>query len=288
MQLRSGGELLLRLLFAVALGASLLGCVAVSCEPPEPRATLALERSSSSWPRVLGPELEDTRPATEVVVQVDRIEVRNERLVSTWPAAALARAEAAAEEPGWPRIAEVVSEGELRAALLRARRAERSATGAGTGAGELNLRIASDVLFERVASVLLATARVGYRRPRILVGNEGQKMFAWPSAEPAMDPSREAIEAALRGEATLVAPSAGTRVRLTNERFIVDGLGGTDCTIEGELGRERLERCAAELSRSSVRLVLEVAPDVRFERVSDAVQVLGTNSLELRVVARRF
>src|SRR5690606_17273125 len=105
-------------------------------------------------------------PATVVTVHFDRIEVTNEALVASWPEDALARAQRSAEAPDWPRIAEEIplsaSPERLEAALALARRAERSATGEGTGAGAFNLRVASQVPFVEVERVLRAAARAGY------------------------------------------------------------------------------------------------------------------------------
>src|SRR5690606_28180261 len=115
------------------------GCNLVSCEHEVEQGSIA--PLSTEWPRAQAGALPAT-PATEVVVQADRVEVRNDALVATWPEEALARAREASDEADWPRVAVVIEGAEpsglempaLQAALERTRQAERSATGAGSGA----------------------------------------------------------------------------------------------------------------------------------------------------------
>lgn len=105
----------------------------------------------------------------------------------------------------------------------------------------------------------------------------------WPHASRAA-PSREAIEAALRGEARLPDEAARVRVVLTNDRMTGRQGGHVVCTIEGELERHAMERCARALGGAGEPAVLEVGSDTRFDRVTAAVQVLRTAFDELGVV----
>lgn len=277
---------------ALALAAlTAIGCGPVSCEHEPKRGVVAVEPAiRGSWPRALAPDLAPATPATEVTVHLDRIEVTNEALVASWPPDALARAQRAAEAPDWPRIAERIPLTEspvLEAALERARRAERSATGEGTGAGAFNLRVASEVPFSEVEPVLRASARAGYGAPLIVLdAGELERVLPWPSARPGPAPSREEIEAALRGEEpSLPAPPPRARVALTN-----DHLSSEDeptCAIQGPLEQRALERCARALRRAGERVTLEVAPDTRFDRVASAMQILASLFAEVSVVRGR-
>lgn len=58
------------------------GCNLVSCEHEVEQGSIA--PLSTEWPRAQAGALPAT-PATEVVVQADRVEVRNDALVATWP-----------------------------------------------------------------------------------------------------------------------------------------------------------------------------------------------------------
>lgn len=285
------GQLLLsvRAIALVLAALTAIGCGPVSCEHEPERAFVAVEPADpGSWPRALAPDLAPATPATEVTVRLDRIEVTNEALVASWPPDALARAQRTAEAPDWPRIAERISPTEspaLEAALERARRAERSATGEGTGAGAFNLRVASEVPFAEVERVLRASARAGYGAPLIVLeAGERERVLPWPSARPGPAPSREEIEAALRGEEpSLQAPPARARVALTNDHL---SSAESTCAIQGPLERRALERCAHALRRAGDRVTLEVAPDARFDRVASAMQILASLFDEVSVVGR--
>lgn len=268
------------------------GCRLVSCE--HEREPASVGEPASEWPRAQAGALRAT-PATEVVVRADRVEVRNEALVATWPPEAMARAREASDEPDWPRVVEVIERDEpsgvampaLRAALERTRQAERSATGAGSGAGAFNLRVASEVPFEQVERVLYAAAQAGYGTPRVLLeADDGERMVVWPSARRRHAPSRAQIEAALRGEALDTSSRAvGGRITLTNARIAARG-DAPICAAEAPFDREDFERCSRALGAGHERITLEVAPDTRFDHVALALQTLVEAFDEVSVVGR--
>jgi hypothetical protein len=134
--------------------------------------------------------------------------------------------------------------------------------------------------------VLRAAARAGYGAPLLVLdAGELERVLPWPSARPGPAPTREEIEAALRGEApSLPPPPPRARVVLTN-----DHLSSEDeptCAIQGPLEHRALERCARALRRAGDRVTLEVAPDTRFDRVAVTVQVLTPLFAEVSVVGR--
>lgn len=270
------------------------GCGLASCEVDRtdelPRAAVPSRADDYDWPVALVPELPPATPATRVTVRVDGVEVSNHELVGTWPASALerARADAPAGEPDWPRIAETVGDrdGEtwiraLGSILVRTRRAERAATGSGTGAGVFNLRVESAVPIAELERVLYAAGQAGYGAPRVLLQRGStEAMLAWPTARPRATVTRAQIEAALTAPGLLeLAPSREPRIEMTRDAVRVG-----DETVSGPVEAAALERLVSELDAGPV--VLAVSPDVPFLRVAMALQVLGrAREVRLHVLA---
>lgn len=191
----------------------LTGCSADGCEArpaarlPAPPAAAAPSEDVSD-PEAVVEDLAALSPATTVALSRSGLTVDNEALLASWPPDALARAQSAGGAEGWPRVrAEMAfpsdETGELpalRAALSRTREAERSATGAGQGAGTYNLRVANDVPFRALQRVLFTSAMAGYGPPRVvLASSEGLRLLPWPASLPRNAPTPEQIAALLRG-----------------------------------------------------------------------------------------
>ncbi len=192
----------------------LAGCSADGCAGP-PRPVLPDLPASShglvfedSYPAAVVDALPAASPATTVELRPAGIDVTNTDLLDSWPAAALQRARGASSEPGWPRVEVSLpfpsdETGEipaLRAALTQTREAERSATGAGQGAGTYNLRVAAAVPFSALQRVLFTSTMAGYGPPRVLLeSEEGPRLLAWPASLPRNAPTPEQIAALVRG-----------------------------------------------------------------------------------------
>ncbi len=223
----------------------------------------------------------------------------NHALVATWPPEDLARAaaEAPAGEDDWPRLSGSVTDlddasldiARLEELLSTARRAERASTGAGTGAGAFNLRVARDVPYALVERVLYSAARAGYGAPRILLeARDGPRMLAWPTAPPRSAPTREEIEAIVRG-----ATDGQAQADVADEPHAILAASGIQlldgerlaCGLEGVIDAHRLERCASEVQRTTGRdtLTLRVAPEARFGRVVSALQPLARAFPHIRI-----
>jgi hypothetical protein len=203
---------------ALPISAALLLLSACDCSPdeplptrePQPAEAAPAEPTPDEWPTAQVPDLPPATPATVVTVRSARIDVDNHDLVATWPAPAVerARGEAPAGRADWPRLSirldEPSADGSqipaLSDALETARRAERASTGAGSGAGVYNLRVANDVPYETVERVLYTASLAGYRAPRLLLrAGRGERMMPWPRGAPrsADAPTEEEIAAAL-------------------------------------------------------------------------------------------
>lgn len=167
--------------------------------------------ADEAWPASVLAGLPPATPATVVTVHTTAIDVDNRELVATWPASALERASREVprqETLDWPRIARRLEQPPtdgaripaLQEALDLARRAERASSGAGSGGGVYNLRVASDVPFERVERVLYTASLTGYGVPRLLLraGSE-ERMLPWPRGSALVQDalSEDEIEAAL-------------------------------------------------------------------------------------------
>lgn len=281
----------------------LSGC---SCErAPQPARVVPDPPAEPEWPRAIDPDLPHATPATDVTVRRDRVDVDNAALVATWPADELSRArtEAPAGISDWPRVSFSVTSlgGELEIAPLRehlatARRAERAGTGAGTGAGAFDLRVASDVPYELVERVLYSAAGAGYGAPRVVLdADDGARMLAWPSARPGPAPSRDEIEAALRavveGRAPLDTSATANepRAELSRERIELRMGHTVACTLDRASQATELEPCARDLAHASgsETIALAVARDLAFARVIEAMQRLARAFPQLRVVRAR-
>lgn len=221
------------------------GCTcSVDPAPARSHAPSEPEPPGATWIEALV-ALEPGPAATRVTVRPGRIDVSNADLIASWPASAVARAEASPEPayPSWPRLAIELDDptpsdrtlASLLEALAAARRAERASTGAGSGAGVYDLRVAAAVPFGDFERVLYTGSRAGYGAPRILLGEDGAlARFDWPHAPsgeaPTEDEIRAALEAVARSEEpSLPAPEARwTHVRLESRRAVMtpscDGL----------------------------------------------------------------
>lgn len=267
---------MVRLLLSALLAS---GC-AVSCEPPPAARREPAEPPASAavWPEAVVQDLPLATPATRVTLRADSIAVSNEELVASWPAAALeqARTESGAEPANWPRIDVTLASPAvdrlripaLETELSRARRAERAATGSGTGAGTFDLQVERAVPMAEVQRVLYTAAQAGYGTPRIVLTDGTQeRVLPWPPAPPRRAPSREEIAAALASPETLTAPpSSELRLELTADRL---SLGQDELAFERAALERRIE--------ADGPVTLSVALDVPFARVATVLQWLGRN-----------
>lgn len=271
------------LLSALALLAG--GC---TCERPEPRdaGTAFDEARIDVWPAAVI-ELGARPPATRITVRPADVEVDNRALVATWPEAARARARAA----GGPTIearAPIADEAALDDRLRTARGLERAASGAGSGAGLCDLRVASDVPFSAFERVLLAAGRAGYHTPRVLLGEDDALVaFEWPRVESAGGPSQREIVDALaaieRGEAPTLADPGASDARLRLDASGASLFVGPDRRC-ADLRLETVEACVRGLV--APRVTVEVAAALPFGEVAPWVQhaSLATDQLGVRSV----
>lgn len=262
-------------------------CAPVSCEgEAEPPAAPPPAAPLGPWPRAVVPDLPEATPATVVTLERERVTVSNRALVATWPAGAMERARASVPEgePDWPAVEAGGDLDALAELLSRARRAERAGGEGGSGAGAFHLRVAGDLSFARVERALHLAAQAGYAEPRLLLAaGETDRVLPWPSAPPRPAPTREQIEAALRG-APLEAPAASEpRARLDAARLTT-----SECELEGALDVPALTRCAAALRTASAgdTIVLEVDAETPFERVATTLQALTRAFAHVRTTSR--
>ncbi len=300
----------------------LIGCTCGAEEPPleaprvgSPRARsdVATRREPAanpeprreSWSAAVI-ELTPRPAATRVTVRPSRVDIDNDALVRTWPAAAVERAREVAEpaHPAWPRLAfhlEAPEPDRLLEALATARRAERASTGAGSGAGVVDLRVAADVPWGELSETLLAAGRAGYARTRLLLeGPESELVaFEWrhaasSSSAPTLDEIRAAMGAIARGEEPrLEGAASGRRARFRCS------LGHAGLTVRVFVGGERqrgvcdvatparVQPCVRSLGVVGVNL--EVDPRVPFGELSPYWQhlSLATDALALRSLTPR-
>ncbi|MCC6873298.1 MAG: hypothetical protein IT378_03235, partial [Sandaracinaceae bacterium] len=190
-------------LLASACGPSTCGGGVATPPAPPPRGPTD---APAEWPET-DHALPNAMPATSIAVTRDAITVSNEGLIASWPSADRARAagDPPEGEPRWPivtrRIERPGAEGALLPALGEAlaltRRAERAATGLGSGASQCNLRIAIDVPFEHVQRVLYTLGVAGYASPRVLYGAGGSDRALALVPSPARGATPEEVAAAL-------------------------------------------------------------------------------------------
>jgi hypothetical protein len=266
------------------------GCAPLSCEPPPTASppTTEVREEPGRWPEALSDTLPLATPATTVTLRAEHVEVSNLDLVGTWPAAALARAraEARAEDAAWPRLQATLStpavEGmrlpALQPLLARARRAERAATGTGSGAGTFLLRVEREVPISEVERVLYTAAQAGYGTPRIVLERGGREhVLEWPTAPARRAPTREELEAALARPEALADPVASEpRLELTRDALRRDGR-----PAEASVEAASIERL---LAGADGPVTLVVAPGVPFSRVTAVLQHLAeSHPVRLRV-----
>ena len=252
------------------------------------------------WPEA-SIELDPRPAATRVTVHaLDRIEVSNAELIDTWPAAAIERARADLDpaHPAWPRIHLVIDHAphdrgvyrELLDAMRAARRAERASTGAGSGAGVYDLRLASAIDFAMFEDVLRTSAQAGYGTPRVLLSDgEGLARFEWPHARAASAPS----EAAIRRAAAAIARGEEPHLPLTFGDSVQVVLRDAAVEVGLASGSEGAPTCEAvddpALVAACLRgrsVTLSVAPSERFSEVVLWAQHLSRTAESLRVVSR--
>lgn len=288
----------------------LVGCTCAEEGLTERARVPALERPTPPRPRAeqwshAVVELEARPAATRVTLRPDRVNLSNEALIRTWPAAALERAGEVAEpsHPAWPRLEIQLDSPEpsdVLEALETARRVERSATGAGGGAAVVDLRVASDVSFGALSHVLLSAGQAGYASPRLLLEGHDEELVTleWghgqPSAGvPSLDEIRAAMDAIVRGDE----PRLPAGARTARAAYVHCSVAGDDAlevrvrvgpgltlgTCDTETPAS-LASCVRSLDAASV--TLEVEEDVPFgelspywQHVSQASETLALRSV---------
>lgn len=281
--------------WAIALAALLVaGCTcsheAPAAAPPSGDEPAGAQRTE--WPEPALDDLAERPPATRVTVTPDRVVVDNAALVGTWPAAAVerARAEGDSHHPRWPVLHAVTpstADPALREALADARRAERSATGAGSGAAVVDLRVSEAVRFEDYERLLLEVSRAGYRAPRVLLGRERLVAFDWPRARPTVAPSQQQIRDAMRALAAGDEPDLSAGGSADARLVMADrALRRGDAALCEDVTPATVARCLNE--HDVERVTLDVEASAPFGRVLPWVQRLSVvDSVTVRVRSTR-
>lgn len=295
---------------SIALAVLIGGCSADGCGvtpaahlPSQSPSSPTEATVSAQYPPVVRDGLPASVPATRLELRADGMHLANAELIASWPADALERAREGASDPDWPTLdirLPTPSEqtGELpglRRAFERARQAERSATGAGRGAGTYNLRVAEDVPYRALQRVLFTGAMAGYGPPRVLLGSDsGPRYLAWPPSLPRNAPTPEQIAALVRGQPLPDDPDAlppperpATVVLRADGTGLVQLAGATQragcaepsdepdpVTFLADVPPEAIRRCLDALRPRTDENALTLAIDgeVRFGQLSPVLQ----------------